>query len=215
LTPADTTADSFQQARLRMVEEQIRARGIRDPAVLAAMRTVPRHLCLARSLQDRAYADCALPLGPGQSMSQPYIVALMTELAAVAGKAKVLEIGTGSGYQAAVLAELAGEVYTIELDSVRAGRAADVLEALHYRNVHARRGDGRRGWPEAAPFDAIVVTAGADRAPRVLLAQLAPGGRMVIPVDAGEHQVLRVFERLADDSFREEEITPVRFVPLR
>lgn len=209
------TSDPYRRERARMVETQLRKRGISDAGVLAAMRTVPRHLFAPVALRDRAYGDAALPLGPGQSISQPYIVALMTSLAAVAGKARVLEIGTGSGYQAAVLAELVGTVYSIEIDAQRAATAMQILEQLHYRNVRIRTGDGRNGWPEAAPFDAILVTAAAERLPRRLLAQLAPGAPLVVPVGTEGEQTLRIYQRLADGRLHEERASSVRFVPLR
>ena len=198
-----------------MVETQLCQRGISDADVLAAMRTVPRHLFVPAALRGRAYGDAAVPLGPGQSISQPYIVAMMTSLAAVAGKSRVLEIGTGSGYQAAVLAELVGTVYSIEIDAQRAAAAKQLLDELRYRNVCIRAGDGRAGWPEAAPFDAILVTAATDRAPRRLLAQLAPDARLLVPVGAPGAQTLCLYRRLADGRLHQEQLSSVRFVPLR
>lgn len=208
-------ADLFAAARRRMVEEQLEARDIADQRVLAAMRTVPRHLFVPESLREEAYDDKALSLGPEQSISQPYIVAKMTELAAPAPGERILEVGTGSGYQAAVLAEISEEVYTIEADSLLAERAATTLEKLHYRNVHTRHGDGRNGWPEAAPFGAIIVTACAREVPTALEHQLDTGGRLVLPLGtAGTTQTLRVFERRRSGRLVARDIMPVRFVPL-
>jgi len=205
-------SDPFAEQRLRMVSEQIEARGIDDPRLLAALRAVPRHAFVPASERAHAYEDRALPIGHGQTISQPYVVALMTELAALRPGARVLEVGTGSGYQAAVLAELAGSVYTIEIVAPLARRAAAVLERLGHRSVHVRTGDGYRGWPEAAPFDAILVTAAAPRVPPALLEQLAPDGRLVIPVGGGE-QALEVHHRTAR-GFEVERVLPVRFVPM-
>ena len=197
---------------MRMVEEQIVARGVQDPAVLAAMRRVPRHEFVPEVSRVAAYADRPLPIGEGQTISQPYIVALMSELAAVRPRARVLEIGTGSGYQAAVLATLGAEVYTIEIVSSLAARAAATFTRLGYHTIHTRKGDGFRGWPEAAPFAAIVVTAAPAEVPPALLAQVALGGRLVIPVGTAE-QELQVHERTAD-GVRVRSVIPVRFVPM-
>lgn len=198
-----------------MVEEQIARRRITSDSVLSAMRTVPRHLFVPVSLQPQAYEDRALPLGPGQSISQPYIVALMTDLAAPRPGARVLEVGTGSGYQAAVLAELSEAVYTIELDPELAATAAERFATLRYRNVWCRCGDGRQGWPEAAPFGAIVVTACSRDVPPALLAQLAPGGRLVLPHgDAEANQTLQVIEKKSNGDIDRRDVIPVRFVPL-
>jgi protein-L-isoaspartate(D-aspartate) O-methyltransferase len=198
-----------------MVEHQIRGRGITSDAVLSAMRTVPRHLFLPDDLQSEAYADRAVPLGRHRSVSQPYIVALMTELASPRASDRVLEVGTGSGYQAAVLAELAEDVYTIELDPVLAARAEQNLRQLRYRGVHTRCGDGREGWLEAAPFGAILVTACTDTPPPILVDQLAMGGRLVVPTGTRDRaQVLSVFTRGAGSRLARRETIPVRFVPL-
>jgi protein-L-isoaspartate(D-aspartate) O-methyltransferase len=198
-----------------MVEEQIVRRQITSEAVLSAMRTVPRHQFVPEDLRAEAYEDRALPLGPRQSISQPYIVALMTELSAPRPGDRVLEIGTGSGYQAAVLAELAEAVYTVELDPELAARAAERLATLRYRNVHCRCGDGRKGWPEAAPFGAIVVTACAEEVPSILVDQLAVGGRLVLPSgSAAGDQVLRVLTKKRDGQLQRRDVIPVRFVPL-
>jgi len=205
-------ADPYRDARLRMVAMQIEARGIRDAAVLEAMRIVPRHLFVPPSQVDQAYQDGPLPIGRGQTISQPYIVALMTELARPDRTARVLEIGTGSGYQAAVLAECAGEVYSIEIVAELGRQARERLEAQGYRNVHLRIGDGYDGWPEAAPFDAILLTAAPERIPQPLLDQLAPGGRLVAPVGTGFQDLVVVTRTV--DGFQRRTITGVRFVPM-
>src|SRR5262245_41224713 len=202
----------FAKARERMVEEQIEARGVRDPRVLAALRAVPRHEFVPPEEREHAYRDGPLPIGYGQTISQPYIVAVMTELLELGGDERVLEIGTGSGYQAAVLAQLAREVYTIEIVPELARRAEADLARLGFANVHVREGDGYRGWPEAAPFDAIVVTAAPEQVPAPLVEQLAIGGRMVLPV-GGAHQELVLLRREADGVHRERGIG-VRFVPM-
>jgi protein-L-isoaspartate(D-aspartate) O-methyltransferase len=201
------------ERRARMVETQIVARGVRDPRVLAAMRKVPRHLFVDAAQRAQAYEDHPLPIAGNQTISQPYIVALMTELLELAPGERVLEIGTGSGYQSAVLAELAREVYTIEIVPELAHSAAARLKELRYDNVTVREGDGYRGWPEEAPFDAIIVTAAPERIPQPLLEQLAPGGVMVIPV-GGFFQELKVFRKSADGRVTEKDILPVRFVPM-
>ena len=167
---------------MRMVDEQIRARGVRDDRVLEAMRRVPRHEFVPPAQVSNAYEDSPLPIGLGQTISQPYIVGYMTEQLQVTPKSKVLEIGTGSGYQAAVLGELVDEVYTIEIVPELAQRSRATLERLGYENVHVRAGDGYQGWPEAAPFDRIIVTAAPDHVPQPLVNQLAVGGRMILPV---------------------------------
>ena len=205
-------AADFAALRERMVREQIAARGVTDRRVLAAMRKVPRHEFVPDIRRADAYQDRPLPIGRGQTISQPYVVALMTELAAVEPKSRVLEVGTGSGYQAAVLSELAGEVYTIEIVEALASEAAATLRRLGYRRVTVRQGDGYRGWPEAAPFDAIVVTAAPPAVPPALREQLGPGGRLVIPV-GGEKQELEVHRRTAN-GFEVRRVTPVRFVPM-
>jgi protein-L-isoaspartate(D-aspartate) O-methyltransferase len=201
------------EERDRMVVEQIEARGVRDAAVLAALRRVPRHHFMPADVRPRAYEDRALPIGHGQTISQPFIVASMTEQLRLRRDSRVLEVGTGSGYQAAVLAEIAAEVHTIEIVAPLAERAAADLASLGYERVHVRSGDGYRGWPEAAPFDAIVVTAAPDHVPQPLLDQLAPGGRMVIPVGRRGVQDLRLLVREAD-GIREEILYGVLFVPM-
>jgi protein-L-isoaspartate(D-aspartate) O-methyltransferase len=176
------TEDEFTAVRNRMVDTQIEVRGVADPRVLAAMRRVPRHRFVPQGLWDQAYNDYPLPIGADQTISQPYIVALMTEALELKDTDRVLEIGTGSGYQAAILAELAAEVYSIDRLASLAEKAEKVLAELGYKNFQVRVGDGTLGWPEAAPFDAILVTAGAPQVPRPLLEQLALGGRLVAPV---------------------------------
>jgi len=205
-------ADELAERRQRMVETQIRARGIESPAVLAAMAKVPRHLFVPDTFREQAHEDYPLPIGESQTISQPYIVALMTSLLELPRGAKVLEIGTGSGYQAAVLAELAGEVYTIEILESLAARAKATLEQIGYGNVHLRQGDGFEGWPEAAPFDGIVVTAAPPKVPQPLLDQLKVGGKLVIPVGRF-FQDLVVYTRTAD-GFDKKNVIPVRFVPM-
>ena len=195
-----------------MVSEQIEARGVLDERVLAAMRSVPRHRFVPSSFQDAAYADRPLPIGHEQTISQPYIVAFMTAALELDGGEKVLEIGTGSGYQAAVLAEIVGDVYTIEIVAPLAERAVRTLEEIGYDGVRVRTGDGYVGWPEAAPFDAIIVTAAPDHVPQPLVDQLAPGGRMILPV-GGDSQDL-VLIRRTPEGVRREEVLAVRFVPM-
>ena len=188
-------AQRFARERERMVEEQLVGRGVSDPRVLAAMRRVPRHLFVEEALRERAYGDHPLPIGDGQTISQPFIVGRMTELLALGVGEKVLEVGTGSGYQAAVLAELAGRVCTIERISKLAARARQVLEALGYQNVWVRVANGTLGWPDEAPFDRILVAAGGPSVPPPLFEQLAEGGRMVMPVGEVAGQVLKVIEK--------------------
>ena len=192
-----------------------RSRGVANPDVVAALRHVPRHLFVPQAERERAYVDAPVPIGHGQTISQPYIVALMTDLLRLAPRARVLEIGTGSGYQAAVLAELGHQVYTIEIVSGLAEQAATRLSNLGYNAVHVRQGDGYYGWPEAAPFNGIVVTAAASQIPPPLLEQLKSGGRMVIPIGAAFLvQELMLIEKLVDGSIRTEALLPVAFVPL-
>jgi protein-L-isoaspartate(D-aspartate) O-methyltransferase len=210
--PAVEAADATSAARNAMVDRQIEARGVRAPAVLQAMRTVPRHEFVPEAMRARAYQDSPLPIGEGQTISQPYIVALMTELAAPRKGARVLEIGTGSGYQAAVLAELGAQVHSIEIVEPLGRRAAETLKRLGYTTVKTRVGDGYRGWPQAAPFDAIVVTAAPPRIPEPLRQQLAIGGRLVVPVGEDEQELL-VLTR-TKTGFEERRVLPVRFVPM-
>jgi protein-L-isoaspartate(D-aspartate) O-methyltransferase len=207
-------ADPQAVAREKMVAEQIEARGISDARVLAAMRAVPRHELVPADQRGRAYDDRPLPIGHDQTISQPYIVALMTELARVEPGDVVLEVGTGSGYQAAVLAECGARVFTIEIVDALAKRAARDLARLGYASVTVKSGDGYAGWPAHAPFDAVVVTAAAPRVPDALLAQIRTGGRLVIPVgETGALQRLEVHER-SDSGWTVHEVAPVRFVPM-
>jgi len=196
-----------------MVETTIRSRGIRDARVLRAMETVPRERFVPPEQRSEAYSDRPLPLGLGQTISQPYIVALMSELARLEPGDRVLEVGTGSGYQAAILAECGAEVYSIERLAPLAKKASEVLQSLGY-GVHLRVGDGALGWPERAPFQAILVTAAPVNTPPALLEQLAVGGRLVVPEGRGEAQVLRVYRRVAE-GFEVTEHGSVLFVPLR
>jgi protein-L-isoaspartate(D-aspartate) O-methyltransferase len=202
------------QQRERMVENQLAHRGIRDPAVMRAMGTVPRERFVPAELAEFAYDDTPLPIAGNQTISQPYIVALMVEALGLEPGDKVLEIGTGSGYAAAVLAELAREVFTIERQITLCKLARERLHELGFNNVHVRCGDGTMGWPEEAPFDAIAVTAGGPLVPPPLQTQLAIGGRLVIPVgDEGTQRLLRVW-RIDDLAFEQEDLGTVRFVPL-
>jgi len=195
-----------------MVAEQIERRGVRDPAVLAAMRKVPRHRFVPESLGGQAYDDHPLPIGAGQTISQPYIVALMTELTHPRAGMKVLEVGTGSGYQAAVLAEIVEAVVTIEIVPELGQQATKTLREMGYRNIRVFVGDGFDGRPQDAPFDAIVVTAAPETIPPPLLAQLAAGGRLVIPVGSAEQELLVVTK--TKDAYQHESVIPVRFVPM-
>lgn len=206
--------ESAEVARRRMVDEQLRARDIVDQRVLTAMGRVPRHLFVEPALERFAYEDRPLSIGAGQTISQPYIVALMTQLLQVQPSYRILEVGTGSGYQAAVLGEMAAEVYTVEIIPSLAEGARARLEALGYRNVRVRQGDGYEGWPEFAPFDGIVVTAGAPQIPPPLIEQLREGGRMAIPVGmAGGTQDLILGEKRGG-KLQTRSIAPVLFVPL-
>jgi protein-L-isoaspartate(D-aspartate) O-methyltransferase len=203
---------AYAELRRRMVDTQIRSRGVRDARVLAALEKVPRHRFVLAGDEAGAYGDHPLSIGSGQTISQPYIVAYMTEALALTSGDRVLEIGTGSGYQAAILGELVGEVYTIEIVSELAARATRVLKDLGYANVHVRHGDGYLGWPERAPFDAVIVTAAPDHIPQPLVDQLKQGGRLVVPVGRDEQDLL-VLTR-TPDGLREDARLPVRFVPL-
>ena len=210
---AQRTDTDPRARRAEMVERQIRGRGVTDPRVLDAMRTVPRERFVPAALAARAYDDSPLPIGQGQTISQPYIVAYMTEALGVARDHRVLEIGTGSGYQAAVLGELAREVYTIEIVPELARGAMATLKALGYANVHVREGDGYAGWPEHAPFDRILVTAAPEEIPQPLVEQLAPGGRLVLPVgEQGRTQWMTIVEKTAGGIAVRRTI-PVQFVP--
>lgn len=212
--PVALWAQERQQERDAMVDRQIAARGVSDDRVLRAMRAVPRHRFVPARLARSAYADNPLPIGEGQTISQPYIVALMTQTLGVKEGDRVLEIGTGSAYQAAVLAELAAEVYSIEIRGPLAESAAALLEELDYANVRTRHADGYYGWPEAAPFDHVMITAAVDHVPPPLLQQLADGGRLVLPLgNPFAHQSLVVVTK-TEDGFRMREILGVLFVPM-
>ena len=206
---------SVEQRRERMVKRQLEARGITDPLVLAAMRKVPRHLFVAEHLVGQAYDDRPLPIGSRQTISQPFVVALMTQALGLKGGERVLEIGSGSGYAAAVLAEIATEVYSIERIEDLATSAEKRLAELGYENVNVKCGDGTLGWPEAAPFDGIVVTAGGPRAPEALMEQLALGGHLVIPIEEkwGAQALTRI-TREGEDVYETEDLGGVAFVPL-
>jgi protein-L-isoaspartate(D-aspartate) O-methyltransferase len=212
-TPAADQVVQPERARTQMVEEQIRARGIQDEAVLLAMGRVPRELFVPPDLRGRAYDDTPLPIGHQQTISQPYIVAFMTQALEPDADDKVLEIGTGSGYQAAVLAAIVREVYSIEIIPELAATARRTLSDLGIRNVRLRTGDGYTGWPEAQPFDGIVVTAAPDHVPQPLVDQLALGGRMIIPVGTGIQELL-VISR-TENGVVQRRTLDVRFVPLR
>jgi protein-L-isoaspartate(D-aspartate) O-methyltransferase len=208
----DARADVFARARVAMVERQIAARGVTDSVVLDAMRAVPRHRFVPAEYEAEAYDDRPLPIGQGQTISQPYVVAAMTEAMRLGPRDRVLEIGAGSGYQAAVLAEIVGEVYTIEILEPLGRRADSTLTALGYKNVRVRVGDGYQGWPAQAPFDAIILTAAPDHVPQPLIDQLKVNGRMVLPLGRGE-QTLMVLTKTPDGVKLEEQFG-VRFVPM-
>jgi protein-L-isoaspartate(D-aspartate) O-methyltransferase len=204
---------TFERERLRMVHEQLLGRGITDERVIAAFRKVPRHLFVPKELQDEAYADHPLPIGSGQTISQPYIVALMTQLLRLQGHERVLEIGAGSGYQTAILAELALEVFSVERLPELTRTLADRLTHLGYFNVRVTSGNGSLGWPEHAPYDGIIVTAAAPHIPAPLAAQLAEGGRMALPIGPHHAQVLIAAEKRTG-TLHTKEITSCVFVPL-
>jgi len=212
LTVGAAQTDPFRLARAKMIDEQIRARGVTNKAVLEAMRKVPRHRFVPAEFQSAAYDDSPLPIGQGQTISQPYIVAYMTEALGLQPGEKVLEIGTGSGYQAAVLAEIASEVYTIEIVPELGERAKQTLADLGYKNVFVRVGNGYAGWPEKAPFPRIIVTAAPDDIPPALVEQLAPGGTMVLPVGTS-FQDMTIVTKTPQGIARKTTI-PVRFVPM-
>jgi protein-L-isoaspartate(D-aspartate) O-methyltransferase len=203
----------YASERVEMIEKQLRRRGIRDAGVLAAMISVPRHEFVAEELRAHAYDDLPLPIGGGQTISQPYIVAAMTAALHLQPTDRVLEIGTGCGYQAAVLSRLATEVFTIERRPELASAASAKLTRLGYANAHVHCGDGTLGLPELAPFDAILVAAAAPAVPKPLLAQLAEGGRLILPVGEAEHQELQLIERHGD-AFLTKRLEGCRFVPL-
>jgi protein-L-isoaspartate(D-aspartate) O-methyltransferase len=209
-----SSEDPFTRDREYMVESQLEARGIVNTLVLDAMRRIPRHLFVAEPYRHLAYADGPLPIGQGQTISQPYVVAIMTQMLLLEGEEKVLEIGTGSGYQAAILGLLAREVHSIEQHAGLAERAAELLKALQLFNVHIHHGDGSQGLPAQAPFEAILATAAAPAVPKPILAQLADGGRFVLPVGGPTGQVLERWERRGGQ-YDHEAFAPVAFVPLR
>jgi protein-L-isoaspartate(D-aspartate) O-methyltransferase len=211
---AQSPDELFARLRLAMVAEQLESRDIKDKHVLEAMRRVPRHLFVPLSIRDRAYVDYPLPIGEDQTISQPYIVALMTQCLELKGQENILEIGTGSGYQAAVLSLLASRVYSIEINAALAESARNLLQSLKYANVDVRTGDGFFGWPEKGPFDGIIVTCAARRVPGPLFEQLKEGGRMVIPVgETGEGQRLIRVRKLKGKA-NQEELSLVLFVPM-
>ncbi|WP_321281616.1 protein-L-isoaspartate(D-aspartate) O-methyltransferase [Marinifilum fragile] len=203
----------FKEQRFKMVAEQIKSRGINDSEVIKAMQKVQRHLFVPHYLQKYAYQDRPLPIGHGQTISQPYIVGLMSQLLEVEEGEKLLEIGTGSGYQAAILGELGGEVYSIEIVKPLQKRAAFVLDSLNYENVNTRYGDGYLGWPEKAPFDGIIVTCSPTKIPQALIDQLAEGGKLVIPVGLKYVKKLVLLEKKKGEVIQRN-VIPVRFVPM-
>ena len=204
----------FAVARERMVADQLRGRGITDLRVLTAMGRVPRHRFVEEALAARAYGDYPLPIGEKQTISQPYMVALMTQALELTGGERVLEVGTGSGYQTAILAEVAGKVYSVERIRALADRARAILEELGYYNILIRVGDGTLGWREEAPFDAVLVTAAAPEVPSPLVEQVKPGGRLVIPVGGSTAQVLKCLVKEPDGAVRESELVGCVFVKL-
>jgi len=212
MKPEESYHDIYAEEREIMVKTQIVARGVKDRLVLAAMRKVPRHLFVPEKWRDQAYTDNPLPIGEGQTISQPYIVGLMTELLSLKGGEKVLEIGTGSGYQAAVLAEIAKEVYTIEIICPLAQRAESTLKQLEYDHITVKCGDGYQGWKEYAPFDGVIVTAAPDHIPQPLIDQLKVGGKLVIPVGDFYQELVVVVK--TDTGVKKMNSIPVRFVPM-
>jgi protein-L-isoaspartate(D-aspartate) O-methyltransferase len=211
---APAQSDPYEARRHQMVTQDIQGRGIKDARVLEAMRKVPRHLFVKESLRPQAYNDHPLSIGEGQTISQPYVVALMTEAIALQGGERVLEVGTGSGYQAAVLAEIAKEVYTIEIRPELYVKAGETLQKLGYKNIHLKQGDGYLGWPEYAPFDAVIVTASPNRVPPPLLTQLKEGGRLIIPLGSSRFdQNLTLFTKRGG-KLEVKELGGVAFVPL-
>jgi len=212
---AATAGDETEAERLRMVEEQILRQGVSDPRVLAAMREVPRHLFVPAEYRHHAYDPFPLPIGEGQTISQPYIVGFMTEILKLEPHHRVLEVGTGSVYQAAILSRLAGEVYSVEILESLASSARERLASLGYKNVHVLRADGYYGWSEAGPFDAVIVTCAGGHLPPPLLRQLKPGGRMIMPVGGPfMTQNLVLVEKAPDGRLLERDVLPVVFVRL-
>jgi len=208
----DDPSDDFVRMRLEMVKDQIQARGIRDPRVIEAMQKVERHQFVPKEVVPFAYEDGPLPIGEGQTISQPYIVAYMSEMLGLKGDERVLEIGTGSGYQAAVLSRLAKEVYTVEINPILAKRVKGILASQGYSNIRTKEGDGFLGWPEAAPFDAIIVTAAVNDIPPPLVEQLKEGGKLVAPEGEGYQQI--VFLKKEKGKIKRSSTISVRFVPL-
>ncbi|MCO6432280.1 MAG: protein-L-isoaspartate(D-aspartate) O-methyltransferase [Deltaproteobacteria bacterium] len=206
-------SDRFSALRADMVSNQLAARGITDSEVLRAMGKMPRHRFVPSDVQDKAYNDQAISLGPGQSISQPYVVALMLQSVEIQAGDKVLDVGTGSGYQTALLAELGAEVYSIEIDPALSRRSGKLLRLLGYSEIHLRSGDGKRGWREAAPFDAIVVSAACEEIPRDLVRQLKIGGRIVLPLGE-DYQYLIMMEK-TEDGLKTEELGSVQFVKMK
>jgi protein-L-isoaspartate(D-aspartate) O-methyltransferase len=207
-------SDKFVRDRDAMVRDQMEARDVRNPAVLAALRAVPRHLFVPPGVREYAYSDRPLPIEHGQTISQPYIVAIMTQLLEVEKQHRVLEIGTGSGYQAAVLSKLVKEVYSLELEPELAREAIQKLRDMGYSNVFAKQGDGYQGWPEKAPFDRIMLTAAPPKIPQPLIDQLKPGGKLVAP-EGERYQVLVVIDKGSDGRIKRRTTIPVMFVPMR
>lgn len=207
-----SSESTYTYQRSHMVKTQIQARGVKSPKVLDAMLKVPRHLFIPQYLKEAAYKDWPLPIGQNQTISQPYIVAYMTELAMLQPSDRVLEIGTGSGYQAAVLGELCKEVYTIEIISALAKSAKKRLKELEYNNIFVKQGDGYRGWPEKAPFDVILVTAAPNHVPQTLVDQLKINGRLVMPVGEKYQEMIRITK--TKKGISKESLLPVRFVPM-
>ncbi|MCB9799285.1 MAG: protein-L-isoaspartate(D-aspartate) O-methyltransferase [Candidatus Omnitrophica bacterium] len=206
-------AEDRESDRMEMIEKQIKGRGIRDPQVLEAMASVPRHLFVPKEIIPFAYEDRALAIGHRQTISQPYIVAYMTEVLHLKPSDRVLEIGTGSGYQAAVLSKIVQAVYSVEIIAELAGEAKARLEELGYANVQVKAGDGYQGWAEYAPYDAVIVTAAPDVVPQTLIDQLKPGGRMIVPVGESGNQQLVLLEKTANGILKEKKMA-VRFVPM-
>lgn len=202
---------SYAALRRKMVETQIIRRGVKDPLVLSAMRSVPRHEFVSEDQRSHAYEDRPLPIGEDQTISQPYIVALMSELLELKGTEKVLEVGTGSGYQAAVLAEIVQEVFTVEILKTLMEEAQECLKYLYYKNIHVRHGDAYQGWPEEAPFDGIIVTAASKKVPEPLLDQLVTGGRLVMPIGDFYQELVVITNQ---EGIKKRRVIPVRFVPM-
>jgi protein-L-isoaspartate(D-aspartate) O-methyltransferase len=211
--PKEISAPEFATERERMVQTQVALRGLTDPRLLAAMRKVPREQFVPAALRGRSYSDSPLPIGYEQTISQPFVVAFMTEKLQLKSTDRVLEIGTGSGYQAAILGELAAEVYTMEIIEALGTSAAATLHRLGYKNVHVKVGDGYAGWPEHAPYDAVVVTCAPNQVPRALVEQTRNGGRIVIPVGPAGAQELYVLEK-EHGQLKQRTVLPVRFVPM-